>query len=315
MRLLPLLLLLPCAACRASEAAPAARSASADACGPADQAALSLTARSTIPLPDSAAPAGLALLPDGSLVMAQRGSSGVTIRSPASLQERWIAAPEPLPVLALSGGELLGAGRLAVYRIDTSSGRVERLMEVPVRAGHIVSLAADTRTVWVGAGGLAAGAGAVYAVSRSRPGHWRHRPMAAPVRLVADGAGRAAAALTRAPHRVVFLDSALAATGTASPAPVRRGARGDDARFTQALVRLDCGRLLHVIADLRSDRRQLNVYGTTPGPRLMRGRTIVQPLGFVHAMQGRSLVAVTESRGRREVVVFEWYWQFNQEES
>ena len=110
MRLLPLLLLLSCAACRASEAAPDPRSASAEPCGRGDEVALSLKARSSIPLPDSAGPAGLALIPDGSLVMAQRGSSGVTVRSPSSVQERWIAAPEPLPVLALSGGELLGAG-------------------------------------------------------------------------------------------------------------------------------------------------------------------------------------------------------------
>jgi hypothetical protein len=106
---------------------------------------------------------------------------------------------------------------------------------------------------------------------------------------------------------VAFLDSALAVTGNTQP-PARRR-RGADARFTQALVPLDCGRLLHVVADLRSDRRELSVYQAGPEPRLVRARTIERPIGFVHARAGRSMVAVTEVEGRREVVLLGWSWQ------
>ncbi|HEU4881186.1 MAG TPA: hypothetical protein VFT45_03040 [Longimicrobium sp.] len=301
------LLLLPCVACRPSEAASdvhSARGSTAD-CG--DGAALALTERASVPLPPSAAPAGLALLADGSLVMAERGSSGVSVRAADGASTRWIAAPEPLPVLSPQDDELLAAGLTAVYRIDTGRGRVDRLMDVPLRAGRIVSLAGDGRTLWVGVGGLAGGAGAVYAVSRARPGEWRRRPMDAPVHLAPAGDGRVAAAGTRAPHRVAFLDSTLAVTGSAQP-PARRR-RGADARFTQALVPLDCGRLLHVVADLRSDRRELTVYQAAPRPRLLRARTIERPIGFVHTRAGRSMVAVTEGEGRREVVLLGWSWQ------
>lgn len=68
-----------------------------------------------------------------------------------------------------------------------------------------------------------------------------------------------------------------------------------------------------MIADLRSDRRELNVYETTPQPRLLRARTIEQPLGFVHALDERAVVAVMEAGGRREVVLFRWSWESNQE--
>jgi hypothetical protein len=310
-RILPLCLLAAaCAACNRSEAATA--SASRDACGGA-QATLALTPRSTFTLPDGAVPAGLALLSDGTLVVAERGSAGVSLYARGGGAPRWIPAPEPIAVLARARGELLAAGLSTVYRVDPASGQAQALMEVPVRAGRIVSLAADERTVWVGTGGLATGNGAVYAAPRARPGAWRQRPMDAPVRLEAAGGGRVAAALTRTPHRVVLLDSALAATGFTQPPAPRRARRGEDARFTQALITLDCGRLLHVISDLRSDRRELNIYQTTPAPRLVRARTLQQPLGFVHAADGHSLVAVTEAGGRRDVVLFNWSWQANQE--
>lgn len=317
MRILSLFLLAAAtAACGRGDDAPADRIAAAPvagSCGGKGDAALALTARSVVALPDSALPAGLVLLPDGSLVTVERGSAGVSVHTPGSTEPHWVAAPEPLAVLTLAGGELLAAGLTTVYRIDPAAEQAERLVEVPVRVGRIVSLAADARTLWVGTGGVSTGSGAVYATPRAAPGEWRHLEMEAPVRLEAAPDGRAAAALTRAPHRVVFLDAALTTTGSAQPPPARARGGQEDARFTQALIGLDCGRLLHVISDLRSDRREMNVYQATPRLRLVRARTIEQPLGFVHALDGQSLVAVRESGGRREVVLFGWSWQHTQE--
>jgi hypothetical protein len=136
--------------------------------------------------------------------------------------------------------------------------------------------------------------------------------MEAPVRLEPTGDGRAAAALTRAPHRLVLLDSALRAAGSVVPRPPRR-LRENHARFTQALITLDCRRVLHVIADLRSDRRELHVYQTTPEVRLIRSRTIERPIGLVHALGRASVVGVSEQGGRREVVLFGWSWQSTRE--
>ncbi len=315
MRIRPLLLLMAAPSCGGPDEAPTARAAAAQAAGPCGaqgEVALALTPRSSMALPDSAAPAGLVLLPDGSLLTAERGSAGVSVRTPGTAEPRWISAPEPLAVLALAGDEIVAAGLTTLYLIDPAAARAERLMEVPVRAGHIVSVAADAQTVWVGTGSREMSGGAVYAASRARPDAWRHTTMEAPVRLEPAGSGQAAAALTRAPHRVVLLDSALQAAPTARSPPGRR--RGEDETwFTQALVALDCGRLLHVVADLRSDRRELNVYQTHPEVRLIRTRTIEQPLGFVHVTADGSLVAVTEAEGRREVVLFGWSWQFNKE--
>lgn len=309
-RIRPLLLLITIAGCGGPDDAPASQVAGP--CGAPGEVALGLTPRSSIALPDSAVPAGLVLLPDGSLVTTQRGSAGVSVSTPGTAEPRWIAAPEPVAVLTLAGDEILGAGLTTVYRIDPAAARAERLMEVPVRAGHIVSLAADAQTVWVGTGSREMSGGAVYAASRARTDAWRHAALEAPVRLEPAGSGQVAAALTRAPHRVVLLDSALQAASRAVPRRGRR--RGEDAAwFTQALVALDCGRLLHVVADLRSDRRELNVYQTHPEVRLIRTRTIEQPLGFVHATADGSLVAVTEAEGRREVVLFGWSWQSSQE--
>jgi hypothetical protein len=65
------------AACGRGDDAPADRIAAAPvagSCGGEGDAALALTARAVVAGPDSALPAGLVLLPDGSLVTVERGS-------------------------------------------------------------------------------------------------------------------------------------------------------------------------------------------------------------------------------------------------
>jgi hypothetical protein len=310
MRVIAYPLLLCLTAC--DTAAPAV--ASTGACGGAEPA-LAMSPRTLRVLPPSATPADIALLADGSLVVAERGSSGVSIYSPGSSAPRWISAPEPLPVLTIDRGDLIAAGIQSIYRIDPASGRIEVLAEVPVRTGRIVSMAADRNTLWVSTGGSGSGTGAVYAAARVASPHWRHVPLGAPAHLESIGGGRVAAASVRYPHQVTVIDSFLHSSDVGSGRSRPRNPGADESTFTQGLIALDCGRLLQVVSDMRSNRRMLHVYQTGSVHRLIRSRTIAQPLGFVHAAAGNRLVAVREAGGRREVVLFAWSWQPNQEES
>lgn len=75
-----------------------------------------------------------------------------------------------------------------------------------------------------------------------------------------------------------------------------------------AAVPLDCGRLLHVLADLRTELRRLIVYeGEPPSP--VRHRDIQTAIGLVQSVAGSRLVlGVDATEGRADVVLFRWRW-------
>lgn len=287
---------------------------SSSSCGGRETAALALVPRLAGSLPDSMIPSAVLLLEDGSLLVADGVSSGISLLIPGRSEARWIPAPEPLPTLARDGKGVVAAGLNAVYRIDTDSARVRRIAGVPVRTGQIVSVAVDDRTIWVATGGGGEARGGIYSATRQNTTTWQHRSLAAPVRVEIVGPNLIAAASTRAPFDIVLLDSALHTIGAAMPTSPSGASRREQSAFTQALIALDCGRLLHVVSDLRSDRRDLIIYQTMPEVRQVRTRTIRRPLGFVHSWGERSLVAVSEGGGRREVVRFEWSWEPELEE-
>ncbi|HEY0023081.1 MAG TPA: hypothetical protein VGB24_09225 [Longimicrobium sp.] len=282
-------------------------------CGPdADRAALSLTRQSSRPLSAAPRSAEILLLSSGTLASVERGSSGLSLHGPTKGVSEWLPAPEPLSAIVEHGGEVLATGARSLYHVDTRRGRVTHLATLPIKSGHSVNLATDGSTIWVATAGSTTGTGEVLATDRASLRHWRRTTMPGPVRLAALGGGRVAAALVRSPHQVVILDSALRALGAATPrAPGAWRRPRAEASVTQALIALDCDRLLHVLTDLRSDRRTLHIYELAPKPRVVRTRSIEQPIGFVQAFGSNTLIAVSESTGRRELIYFGWSWKPN----
>lgn len=222
-----------------------------------------------------------------------------------------IAAPEPLYVLARVREEVLAAGAGTIYRVRPDLKTVEALTDVPLRTGSIISLAGDESALWVSTGSSSSSSAELLGSSWDSPHLWARRRLAGPVRLEALGNGRVAAATIAAPHRLSIFDTALRLREALTP-PARRRmlVRAPAAAFTQALVLLDCGRLLHVVADLRSDRRLLHLYSLEGRAALRRSRTVEAPFGFAHSLpQRQELLGVWHGPGWWEAVWMQWSWK------
>lgn len=293
------------AACSSADAARVGTSAADSVCGP-DGTTLSLASVAQRRIPAPRAPAGVASDPSGNLVWLDGATAGLTVHSTGSSQTRWIAAPEVLATITWGGWELLAAGAGAVYRVRLDPDGVEVVARVPAGAGPLVSVAADERTIWMAAAGDSAPA-ELLSAPRQAPGRWRRRPLARAVRLEALGRGRVAAAAVSAPHAVTVFDSTLVRRGAMEPGTA--APRAADATYTQALVRLDCDRLLQVLADLRSDRRTFHLYSTRGGVSLVKSRTLRQARGLAHSLPAQNmLVGVADGPGWWKADWLTWSW-------
>jgi hypothetical protein len=294
------------AGCGAADAAHVSDAGAGSICGP-EGTALSLRSVGQRRVAGARAPAGLAADPSGNLVAIDGASAGVTVHSPGSPGARWIPAPEVLTSITWGGSEVMAAGAGGLYRVHLDPDGVEAIARVPRGAGPIVSVAADERTIWMAAAGGGSGPAELFATRRGAPGRWRRHPLARPVRLESVGAGRVAAAAISPPHAVTVFDSTLARRGTVEPRAF--AARAADGVYTQALVRLDCGRFLQVVADLRSDRRTFHLYSTTRGVSLVKSRTLRQPLGVAHSLPAHNtIVGVTDGPGWWKAEWLQWSW-------
>lgn len=179
---------------------------------------------------------------------------------------------------------------------------------LPPSSGTIVALAADSQMLWV-ATTDSTGATFLFAKELRSATPWRWRSFDGPAHIEALGDGRVAAALFEFPHSLVILDSRLEVVARITPSPE---ARSTIPLFGQSLIRLDCGRMLNLLAELTSHRRVALLYSTGAEPELIRAREIVSPIGFAHAMHPhRRLVGMRALPGRWEVITLDWSWAPN----
>ena len=242
------------------------------------------------------------------LLVADGVSAGVEVRGNDSLP-RWIPLPEPVNVVAAVGAGFLAASDTMVYRIDPRTLASASLGRVPMRTGRIVSVAADARTIWVATS--TGGRGALYASALAGRKSWRRIDLPSSVRLQVLGPGLVASAMMPSPHQVTIFDASLRETARATP-PARVGWRraARDAVVTQGLLVLDCGRVLQVTADLRSEQRYFHLYDTGAGLRIVRSRALRQPVGFAAAFPGeRLMLGIVDRADGREAVLFRWSWE------
>lgn len=275
-------------------------------CGP-ERDALSLTSVQQRRIEAARAPSSVASDPSGILLALDGRLAGLTVHSPGSPAARWVPAPEVLTGVTRAGSEFFATGASTIYVVHLEPDRIQAVARVPLRSGSIVSMAADDHTMWVGAAGKGSQAELLSAPRRA-PAQWRRRSLSGPARVEAAGRGRVAVAAISPPHSLHLFDSTLAPQGNASPT-AGPGPKPDEAFYTQALVRLDCDRLLQLLADLRSNRRTFRLYSSAGEPALIRSRTVEQPLGLVHAIPGRNVVVgVSEGRGWWEASWLRWSW-------
>jgi hypothetical protein len=272
-----------------------------------DNHSLSLTSVQKQRIHAARTPSSVASDSSGILLAIDGRLAGLAVHSPESATARWVPAPEVLTSVAHSGSEFFVAGSRTIYRVYLEPDRVEVVARVPLRSGSIVSMVADEARLWVAAAGEG-GHAELLSAPRGPGMQWRRRMLSGPVRVESASRGRVAVAAISPPHSVWVFDSVLARRGSTSP-PAGYEPNAAEALYTQALVRLDCDRVLQLLADLRSDRRTFHLYSTAGELSLIRSRTVDQPLGLVHAIPGQKLVVgVSEGRGWWEADWLRWSW-------
>lgn len=300
-----------CTACADRDAGSPRAAASSPGCEAATSGSLALAPSPVLRRQSTQIPAALVALPTGAVLTVDGKTAGVDLYAWKGADTRLIAAPEPLRVLTRAGTGVLAAGAHGIYRVDPERHAVEWVRDAPLRAGEIVSLASDGRTVWVVGVSQTTSSAELLATTLDSAGTWVRRPLDRPVRLEPLGQGRVAAAAVAAPHTLWIFDSALAVNGSVTPGGSRLVVRGNsDAALTQALTLLDCGRLLQVVADMRSDRRRFHLYSISGKATLVRSRAAELRMGIAHSIpQERRLVAVYDGPGWWEASWLEWTWE------
>lgn len=310
-RLTRLLVIAACAACADRDTSAPRPAASTPGCDAAASGSLALAPSAILRRQSTQIPAGLVALSTGAVFAIDGKTAGVDAYAASGAEPRLLRAPEPLKVLTRAGTHVLAAGAHSIYRVDPERKTVEWVRDVPLRTGEIVSLASDRRTVWVAAVSQSSSSSELFATRLDSVGAWLRRPLDRAVRLESLSQGRVAAAAVAAPHTLSVFDSALDVHGSATPGSTRRLLRGNsDAALTQALTLLDCGWLLHVVADMRSDRRQFHLYSVSGKVALVRSRAIELRMGIAHSLpQERRLVAVSDGPGWWEASWLDWTWE------
>jgi hypothetical protein len=276
-------------------------------CPAGAQDLLSLKHHSAQTLNRSTAPVHILVLSTDSLVTLDGRMAEILVYGGATRDPRRIPTPEPFRLLTQSGSAVFASGSRTIYRLDPAGKtRVEAVL--PPSSGTIVGLAADSQMLWV-ATTDSTGATYLFAKELRSATLWRQRSFDGPAHIEALGDGRVAAALFEFPHSLVIFDSRLAVVARITP-PLE--ARSTLPLFSQSLIRLDCGRMLHLLAELTSHRRIAHLYSTEAEPEFIRTREILSPIGFAHAMHPhRRLVGMRALPGRWEVITLDWSWTPN----
>ncbi len=154
-----------------------------------------------------------------------------------------------------------------------------------------------------------------------RAEHRRSVPLPGPAH-VTPAANLVLATLVNPPFSVIAFDDALRELHRINPPigdSIGEDLRGRNSVFSLGLLSLDCGYVLQMLTDLRSDDRWLVLYSVgSDGLNYVRQSLVDLPIGFVHSVpSSRTLIGMIDSGSGREIVRFQWHWQTpnNEDES
>jgi hypothetical protein len=263
-----------------------------------------------IPLRSGQTVRALASVDSGTVWVLQADSAALSVYETARAGPRSIPNPEHLRTLAAGGRELLGANDTAVFALAPAGGRPGPILSLPLGVEVITSVASGGGLLWVN---TSTRRSSHLGVFRRAPGGAvapepiARVPLDGPAVLQAAGDG-AVAALVNYPFSVLSVDARGRTTARATPPGVGAADRGGSA--TAALLPLDCGRMLQIVSDLRSERRRFVLYQAgSDGLVPLRSRTVDAAIGFTGSLpQQRLLVGLHDVPGAREIVLFGWSW-------
>lgn len=292
---------------------PAARNgATASECSRVRGAALSFSAEHAHRVREPGVPASVLALSRDSVLAVGGGAAGAMLYVPRMNEQKWISAPEPLYVLSRSDGVVYSAGVSTVYMVQPSDTSVIPVAEVPLKAGSIVSLVADSSGLWAASADASGNVSTLHRRSADQLQQWSSISLSGPVRLERGPQGGVVAALVPPPHTLFYYDSTLSRIDSVTPSRSRLTLRRRSvqaATATQALVMLECGAVLQLVVDLRTAERTLHLYAADERIRLLRSRELGRGVGLVHAMSPEPLLlGVSSGQGWWEAVLFRWSW-------
>lgn len=252
----------------------------------------------------------LASVDSGSIWVLQADSPGLAIYGPAPAAPRSVPNPEHLRTLGAGGRELLGANDTAVFALAPAGGRPEPVLSLHPGVEVITSFASGGGLLWVNTSTRRSSHLSVFRRAAGRtgaPDPIARVALGGPAVLQANGNG-AFAALVNYPFSVLALDAAGRTTARATPPGMGEADRSGSA--TAALLPLDCGRMLQIVSDLRSERRRFVLYQAgSHGLVPLRSRMVDAAIGFTGSLpQQRLLVGLHDVPGAREIVLFGWSW-------
>ncbi|NIR44632.1 MAG: hypothetical protein GWN99_10035 [Gemmatimonadetes bacterium] len=280
-----------------------------------DTAELVLRETTAYGLPADVNPVTVAALPGRRVFMLRQTSQGsrsiIAVVSDSILNFGYEMS---LKAMAAEDERLLVATDSTIYWVNSRTGVETRVKLSDWSPASVTAVAADNRRLWLATtsddgsllhlfteGGRTAIDTLVRLAAIQLPG---------PSRLHDSYAGGVVAAVVDSPYSVLVYDSVGQLSERFSPPDtlLLKGETAGRALYSLIAFPLDCNRILHILVDLRSDRRWFVVYDRK-STRVIRGRVVHSPLGFVQSIPDeRLLVGVRDLPGRREVVVFQWSW-------
>jgi hypothetical protein len=219
-------------------------------------------------------------------------------------------------VIAAGKEDFIAAGEEHIFRIGIRGSKPKQIASLPNGAGRVTSIADDGRTLWITTAKDTIAeliSLPLYQQQETTRGAAARVHLAGSARVVSIDPGLAMVSLINPPHSIFLFDAAGSAL-TSATLPVQLAAEptapGRHSIVTIAAVPLDCGRVLQILSDLRSDRRWLALYHVNPRTiEFIRIRSINMPIGIVQSLpEERLLVGVENQFGRSEIVLFSWSW-------
>jgi hypothetical protein len=216
-----------------------------------------------------------------------------------------------------SDGVLLAADDSAVFRMGAPSWIPQQVSVIRGSRAPIMAVAQDGDHLWVATG--TTGAGELWSMEAAGGNATFRGTISGATRLQPLGGGLLVSSLVNSPYTVRVLDSALREVTRLEP-PRLRAPADDGARvsgvFSMGVLPLDCERLLHVLTDMRSNRRWFILYRIdATGLHVVRTRAIDEPIGIVQSIPAEHrLVAFRDGGNQREIVLYGWSWHWNPEQ-
>ena len=211
-----------------------------------------------------------------------------------------------------SGNGVLAADDSAVFRLEPPSWNPRQVAVIRGARAPIIAVADHGGRLWIATG--ATGSADLWSVEPGGASATLRGTAPGATRLQALGGGMVVSSLVNAPYTVTVLDSTLREVVHLDPPGLRApatGAAGRPGVFSMGVLPLDCGRLLHVFTDMRSNRRWFVVYAIrSTGIEVVRTRAIDDPIGIVQSIPAEHrLVAFRDGGNEREIVLYEWSWR------